>query len=119
MEEDIAKRQGDLAVRINLQKKEFMLREAKIYHTVYKEIQQETEYYCAQNGVDLVFRFNGDPVDVEKPDSVLAFINRPVVTYAKDRDITPIVLDRLIKRGTMPAATPVGQRPNPTMPFQR
>jgi Skp family chaperone for outer membrane proteins len=119
MEEEVAKRQGDLAVRINLQKKDFMLREAKIYHNVYKEIQQETEYYCAQNGIDLVLRFNGDPVDVDKPDSVLAFINRPVVTYAKDRDITPIILDRLVKRSTMPTAPPVGQRPGPSVPFQR
>jgi Skp family chaperone for outer membrane proteins len=119
MEEEVAKRQGDLAVRINLQKKDFMLREAKIYHNVYKEVQQETEYYCAQNGIDVVLRFNGDPVDVDKPDSVLAFINRPVVTYARDRDITKPILDRLIARGAMPAAQPVGQRPSPTVPFQR
>jgi Skp family chaperone for outer membrane proteins len=125
MEEELAKRMGDLNVQISLQKKDFLLREARIYHNVYKEIQQEVEYYCAANGIDVVLRFSGDPVDVEKPDSVLAFINRPVVTYAKDRDITPIILDHLVKRSTAPNAVPSPADNRglpggvPSVPFQR
>ena len=46
----------------------------------------------------MVLRFNGDPVDVDKPDSVLSYINKPVVWYDKSRDITPIILDSLVKR---------------------
>ncbi len=34
-----------------------------------------------QNGIDMVLRFNSEPVDVDKPDSVLQFINKPVVWY--------------------------------------
>jgi Skp family chaperone for outer membrane proteins len=126
LEEEIAKRNADLAVRIQLQKKEFLQREARIYHNVYKEITQEVDYYCQQNNIDVVLRFNGDPVDVDRPDSVLAFINRPVVSYAKDRDVTPIILDRLVKRS--PAATtanpampgqPLQNRPAASMPFNR
>lgn len=117
MEEEVAKRQGDLAVRIQLQKKEFLQREARIYHTVYQEILQEVEYFCSTNGIEMVLRFNGDAVDVERPDSVLAFINRPVVWYSKDRDITGYILKALNDRAlqaTGPA--PGGTRPAPTPP---
>jgi Skp family chaperone for outer membrane proteins len=104
MEEEIAKRQSDLQVKVALQRKEFLQREANIYRVIYQEVWEEVQYYCAANGVDVVLRFNGDRVDPEKPDSVLAYINRPVVWYAENRDITPIILNRLNERYKAPAA---------------
>jgi hypothetical protein len=65
----------------------------------------------------MVMRFNGDPVDVDKPDSVLSFINKPVVYYDKSRDITPIILDSLIKRSGAPAAG-IRTGARPVAPFQ-
>jgi Skp family chaperone for outer membrane proteins len=123
MEEEIAKREADLSVRVNLQRKDFLMREAKIYHTVYQEIAQEVDYYCSNKGIDSVLRFNGDPVDVDKPDSVLSFINKPVVYYDKGRDITKPILDALVMRSGAPAggnrmgAQPV--RPGAGNPFQK
>ena len=115
LEEELTKRQADLSVRIQLQKKEFLQKEARIYYTVYQEIFQEADYYAQQNGIDMVLRFNGDPVDVEKPDDVLRDINKPVIWYSKDRcDITPIVLDRLVRRG---GAGPAGAAPAAGIPF--
>ena len=64
-----------------MQKNEFLQREATIYHNVYQEILQATDYYCKQHGIDIVLRFNGDQVDPQQPDSVLTFINKPVVWY--------------------------------------
>ena len=58
--------------KVQLQKNEFLQREAKIYHNVYQEIWQATDYFCKQNGIDMVLRFNSEPVDVERPDSVLS-----------------------------------------------
>jgi Skp family chaperone for outer membrane proteins len=125
MEEEIARREADLSVKVQLQRKEFLLREAKIYHTVYQEISQEVDYYCANKGIDMVLRFNGDPVDENKPDSVLSNINKPVVYYNKNHDITPIILDSLVKRGG--GAAPGNQnqmtrppvRPGANTPFQK
>ena len=88
MEEELAKRQADLQVQVQLQKNEFLQREAKIYHNVYQEIWQATDYFCKQNGIDMVLRFNGEPVDVDRPDSVLTYINKPVVWYRRGLDIT-------------------------------
>lgn len=116
MEEEVAKRQSDLTVQIQLQRKEFLQREARIYYHVYQEILQELAYYCPQKGVDIVFRFTGDPVDVENPNSVLGFVNRPVVWYGRDRDITGIILESLNRRFVGPSET--GARPTPP-PFQR
>ena len=98
IEEDIAKRQADMAVRVQMQKREFLQREAKIYHAVYQEIQQEVEYYAASNNISLVLRFNGDAADVENPQEVLRDINKPVVYYGRHLDITPIVLKSLESR---------------------
>jgi len=102
MEEEVAKRQSDLTVQIQLQRKEFLQREARIYYTVYQEVLQELAYYCPRNGIDIVFRFSGDPVDVELPNSVLGYVNRPVVWYGKDRDITGIILESLNRRFVAP-----------------
>jgi Skp family chaperone for outer membrane proteins len=109
LEEELARRQSQLAVRVQLQKKDFLQREAKIYYTVYQELMQEVDYYAANNGISMVLRFNGDPVDVQKPEDVLRQINQPIIWFPKDRDITPMVLERLNGRG--PAAGQPAQRP--------
>jgi Skp family chaperone for outer membrane proteins len=102
MEEELAKRQADLSVQVTLQKNEFLQREATIYHNVYEEILQATDYYSKQNGIDMVVRFNGDPVDVQRPDSVLAHINQQVVWYQKNMDITPAILQELNRTAVNP-----------------
>jgi len=118
MEKEIAEREANLTVKVQLQRKQFLAQEAKIYFTVYKEIEQEVDYYCSNKGIDIVLRFNGDPVDQDKPDSVLSFINKPVVYYDKGRDITPIILDSLIKRSGAPAAGGIRTGARPAGPFQ-
>jgi len=106
LEESLTKESAEVQARIQLQKKEFLQKEARIYYMVYQEISQEADYYCRNNGIDMVLRFNGDPVDVDKPDDVLRDINKPVIWYAKDRDITPIILDALNRRVMTPQAQP-------------
>jgi len=119
IEEEVAKRRADITVRVQLQKREFIEQEAKIYHNIYQEISQEVDYYCKANRVAMVLRFNGDPVDAGQPENVLRNINKPVVWYSKERDITPIILDALNKRafqGTHGAGT--NSRPG-VAPYQR
>ena len=94
-EEEVARRQSDLAVRVQLQKKEFMQREARNYYTVYQEMMQEVEYFAANSGVSMVMRFNGDSVDVQNPEHVLRDINKPVLWFPAGCDITGYVVERL------------------------
>lgn len=107
LEEQIANRQAKLAVDVNRQKGDFLQRESMIYHSVYQEVLQTTDYFCKQQRIDMVLRFNGEPVDVQRPDSVLTFINRPVVWYDPGLDITDLILQSL-NRG---AAAPAGNDP--------
>jgi len=107
-EEDIARKQSEFQVKVALKKKEFGERESKIYFNVYQEVSDEVKYYADKNGIGLVLRFNGDPVDVNNRESVLREINKPIV-YQKGIDITPVILDELNRRSgvkpTAPAAT--------------
>ena len=115
-EEELARRNADLAIKVKLQKREFLEREAKIYHTAYTEIVQEVNYYCARNGIAMVLRFNGDPVDANaQPQETLAYINRPVVWHNQGLDITQVISDSLNRRaGAAPGSNSrpgVGVRP--------
>jgi Skp family chaperone for outer membrane proteins len=113
-EEQLANGQAKMSLDVQRQKKDFLQKEAAIYNSVYQEIFRVTDYYCKQNGIDLVIKFNGDPVDVDQPDSVLAYINKPVVWYQQRLDITLPVLTQLNGRAPVnpgPAARPGVQMP--------
>jgi Skp family chaperone for outer membrane proteins len=109
-EEQLAKAQADLAVQIQMQKNKFLQNEAKIYYDVYLEIWKATDYICQTYRFDMVLRFNSENVDVDRPDSVLTFINKPVVWYDRRLDITGMVLTEL---NQAPAAVSPGPAARP------
>jgi Skp family chaperone for outer membrane proteins len=110
-EEDIVNRKMKLQGSVQLQKKEFMQRDAKIYYNVYTEIMQEVQYYCQANAISLVLDFNGDAINPDNPSEVARGLQRQVIYYNKDLDITPYVLKRL---GAPPANPgPVGFQQQP------
>lgn len=115
-EEDITRRRSELNVRVQLQRKEFLQREAKIYHVVYQEVLQEVNYYCSARNVDMVLRFNGDQGDPDSPETVLRRINKPVIWHAGRLDITGIVLNEMNRRagGAAPAPRTGDGRGRPT-----
>jgi Skp family chaperone for outer membrane proteins len=98
LEEEIAKRSADLNVRFQLQKKEFAKTEARIYHMIYQEIQQEVDAFAQANGIAAVLKFSSEVADGENPDSVLRDLNKPVIWYSRGLDITPIILESLNRR---------------------
>ena len=112
LEEEITKRQAGLAARVELQKKEFVRREMKVWCNAYKEICDATDYYVQQHGIDMVVRFNGEPADPEQPDSVGAFLSRQVISYRSNLDITGAILQMLNRPGPNRAASvqPPGAR---------
>ena len=77
--QEIARRRADMNVRAQLQRKEFLLREAKIYNQVYQEVAKEVEMFAAANGIAAVFRVSGDDVNPNDPQMVLQSINRQVI----------------------------------------
>lgn len=93
LEEELAKRQADLQVQVNIQKRNFMEQEAKIYLSIYREVIDHVKFHAERNGISLVLRFNGEPLEGEDLQGVMQYINRQVVHYNRAIDITPIVLD--------------------------
>ena len=108
MQEEMTKRKANVAAQIELQRKNFLQMESKIYHTVYQEVLQEVDYYCKANGIAMVLRFNGESPNGDNPQDVLRFINKPVVWYNQGLDITGIVLSRLNRSELNPGLTPGG-----------
>jgi Skp family chaperone for outer membrane proteins len=113
MEEELNKRAADLNLRVNRQKKEFLEQEAKIYFNVYSEVIEHVKYYSESNGINLVLRFNGDPIDRNDPQDVLKELNKSVLYYNRAIDITPLVLEKL-NAGAAPAGG--GLAPNGGIP---
>lgn len=108
-EEEIAKRNNDLNLQKALQRKEFMLREARMVYNTYQEIAKEVDYYCKQNGIDAVVRFNAPKVDLEVPETVVEAVNQQVIWYNPERDITGVIYNTMMARyGTTPGAAAEG-----------
>jgi len=103
LEARIAKESADLNVRYQLQKKEFAKAEAKIYYNVYQEVQQEVDAYAQANGIAAVLKFSSEASDPEKPDEVLRDLNKPVIWWARNLNITTVILESLNRRALRPA----------------
>ena len=93
LEEDLAKRQADLQVQVNIQKRNFMEQEAKIYLSIYREVLDHVKHHAEKYGINLVLRFNGDPIEGDDLQGVMRELNRQVVYHNRSIDITPIILE--------------------------
>ena len=107
LEAEVAKAQGDFSVNAQLQKKDFMDREAKVYLQVYSEIERAVSQFARDNGIAVVHRFDGDPVDSSDRNRILGSITKPIVYYDPQIDITPDVLRML--NGAAVAGAPATQ----------
>lgn len=107
LEADVAKAQGDFNVDAQLQKKEFMEREAKVYLSVYSEVEKAVEQFAREHRIAIVHRFDGDPIDNSDRNQILRGITKPIVYLEPGIDITPDVLKMLNTPAvaTQPAAT--------------
>jgi Skp family chaperone for outer membrane proteins len=110
LEEDIARASTDWKLKVQQQRREFLMREAKNYSETYKEIEDEVNYFCQQQGIVMVLRFMGDPIDETNPESILSGINKPVVWYDKSLDITPYIMQRFAAPAGNPAARQADSR---------
>lgn len=117
LEEELATKSSALSVRVNLQKKEFLQKEAAIYHTVYQEVLRVVQYHAQKNGTQVVLRFNGDTVDAQNPEEVLRDINRAVVWYASGLNMTDVVLADLNRGASAAPAASTGV-PGARVPVQ-
>jgi Skp family chaperone for outer membrane proteins len=113
-EDDMLKKQGELNLKVSLQKKDFMEQEGRVYFNVSREIDDAVKQLATKNNIVLVLRFNGDPVDPVDRNDILRGINKPIVFYDPRMDITPYVLQDL-NRSAAAGAGPIGVHPQPPL----
>ncbi len=94
LEEKITHERAQLQAEMALKKKEFMLREANIYYTVYNQVIDVVSDFCQRNRVNLVLRFNSEKIEPQNPESVMKGVNRNVV-YQTSSNITNQILERI------------------------
>ena len=78
-------------------KKDFLDREAKVYHRVYGEVEQAVSTFAKSNRIAVVLRFDGEAVDPKEADrgKIMAHLSRPIVYHDGLVDITLDVLRML------------------------
>lgn len=106
LEAEIAKAQGDFNVNAQLQKKDFMDREAAVYMKVYDQIEKTVAQFARDHRIAVVHRFDGDPVDSADRNQILRGITKPIVYYEPGIDITVDVLKMLNGTPVAGAARP-------------
>ena len=118
LEEEITKRQANLQVDLNITKKKFAETEAKVYYEAYQQVAAEIKSYADAAHINLVLKFNGDPVNKDSPEEIQREMLSLVLYYNQAIDITPIVLERLKGQpGRQGPAPSSAQRPG--VPPQR
>jgi len=78
--------------------REFVRKEADIYKTIYLEVVDVVRKYAEYYNYTLVLRFNGDKLDTDNPEKLIRGMNRQVVYYRAEDDITPAIIDYLNRR---------------------
>jgi Skp family chaperone for outer membrane proteins len=116
LERQVAKRQSDLNVAIQLQRKEFLKQEAQIYYRVYQQIQTAVDSFAARNGIAAVLKFNSDQPDQEKPDEILRDLNKPVLWYNPQLDITERIRQMVESGGAAPGNANRAAAPSANFP---
>ena len=95
-EDKIIALQTDLETFRKVQQREFLRKEAEIYKTVYMEVQENVQRYAKHYGYTLIIRFNRQSVDAaENPQEIITSMNRQVVFYREQDDLTDPILDYL------------------------
>ena len=95
-EEQMLGLQTKLETFRKVQQREFLRKEAEIYKTVYMEVQEAVQKYAKYYKYTLIIRFNRQSVDAaENPQEIITSMNRQVVYYRDQDDLTDPILNFL------------------------
>jgi Skp family chaperone for outer membrane proteins len=110
IDEQLAREKANFSIKQGTIRRDFLEREAKIYFATYNRVSEVVKYVAQQNGIGMVLRFNGDPIDPQQREDVMRAIMQPIV-FQNNIDITPDVLT-LMSRGAngATAAAPASAR---------
>ncbi|MEX2287707.1 MAG: OmpH family outer membrane protein [Planctomycetaceae bacterium] len=98
-ESKLAKESSNFEAFRKLAQRDFLRKESQIYKTIYLEVTDMVEKYATHYHYTLVMRFNREEVgSAEDPPEVIKSMNRQVVYYRPQDDITEPILKFLNQR---------------------
>jgi outer membrane protein len=97
-EQDLAKMTAEFETFRRSTQREILKEESAIYHTVYMEVADAVRKYSNHYKYTLVLRFNREDLNPEDPQGLIQGMNRQVVFYLPEDDMTDSVLDYLNKK---------------------
>lgn len=99
LESKMLKAQTDLETFRRTTQRDFLRKEAEIYKTVYVEVESFVKQYAGYYDYDLILRFNRERVlDAENPRDIMNGLNRQVVFFRQQNDITKPILNYINER---------------------
>ena len=98
LEQQAVKKAADFENFRRQMSREFLKKESQIYLQVYNEVSKMVERYATHFNYTLIIRFNREDLDTENPQALLQGMNRQVVYYRQNEDITTPVLESLNKK---------------------
>lgn len=117
IEAELIRADSELKAQLNIGRREFLDKEAKIYLDVYSEVIEEVKYYCQVQGVSLVMRYNGEPADGQKdPQEVLKELNKSIIYYHPSLDVSDLIVNELNRRWMGSQGRPATPTANNTRP---
>lgn len=95
-EKAIASDRAQMQIDIQVQRKEFLQQEATIYKEVYESVKIQVANYASRAGLAAVIRYTTPPPEAQdQPNAVLAEIQKDLVWFAPQLDITNHILASL------------------------
>ena len=120
-EQQLAKLSAEFETFRRAAQRDFLKKESQIYHTVYMDVADMVKKYAEFYKYTLVIRFSREDLDTDNAQKLIEGMNRQVVFYREEDDITDAVVDALNrqfgKQATGGAARPAGTtgaNPSPT-----
>ncbi|MFO0924941.1 MAG: OmpH family outer membrane protein [Pirellulales bacterium] len=103
-EEALANEESKLKLDFVRREKQFQTDKAKVVYETYKQVEEMTKAVAAANQFALIMRYSRVEMDPAKPQTVQGGINKDVVYFDKNSDLTDFVLGQI--RQMTPAAAP-------------
>ncbi|WP_166828204.1 OmpH family outer membrane protein [Thalassoroseus pseudoceratinae] len=99
-ESELAQKASQFEAFRKIAQRDFLRKEAEIYKTVYLEVSEAVELYANHYKYSLIMRFSRDGVEDASgnPQQILQSMNRQVVSFGKELDITDTVLEYLNRK---------------------
>lgn len=95
MEQRLAKGSAEFETFRRSTQREILKEESAIYHQVYMEVADAVKKYSKYYGYTLVLRFNSEDLNPEDPQGLIQGMNRQVVFFQEEDDMTTSVLQHL------------------------